>query len=235
MKHNTRWKFPLIGLLFLGALGSSEAQPYLDLQSNHMVVAGGVLKIPGGQITVKSGATMTLHGPSTTIADLLRINAGGLVRGSGILMADVLNYGLLAADVGPGTSLILTGTVTNHGTIRASRGSALVANTAPFNNLGTLDLLTGVEALPALMANSGIIYLLSSAPPLGLTIDGGDSHLSLSAPAGHSYQFQASPDLAAGSWFNLGAPQSGNDGLLTTVHPGSFSFGRFFYRYTIAD
>ena len=235
MKHISHWKSLVGGLLILGSLDSAEAQPHLILQSNHMVVAGGYIKIPGGQITVESGATMTLREPSTTMAASVQIDAGGFVHGCGVLLADVINYGLLAADCGTGTSLTLLGSVTNHGTARASHDSALISSSAPFTNHGTLDFLTGVETLPAMLVNNGTIYQLSTAPAVGMTFEGADVSLTLTVPDGHSYQFQASPDLAADNWINIGSPQVGNNGTLTSTHPNGGTFDRFFYRYIIAD
>lgn len=235
MKHIAYWKSLFVGPFFLATLSSSKAQPHLILQSNHMVVAGGYLNVPGGQIRVQSGATMTLHESSTTVADSVQIDAGGFVHGCGTLMADVLNYGLLAADCGTGTGLTLIGNVTNHRTIRASHDSALIANSGAFTNHGTLDLLTGVSSLPSMLINDGLIYTATSPPVPDFSFEDDDVALVLSAPSGHSYQLQGRFDLTSGIWDDIGAAQMGNDGSLIFVHTDGRTFDRYFYRYQITD
>lgn len=230
------WKHGFIGGLVLGALIiSATAQPQLVVQSNHLVITGGVLNVPDGVITVKSGATLTMHQPATVVTGTLQIDTTGLVQGCGTLMAAVLNHGMLVANCGADSSLTITGSITNHGTIRASHGSALIANEAPFLNDGTLDLLTGVNALPAMLTNNGLIQTIGLLSSANMTFDGTDVSLRLNAPAGHTYQLQARADLTTGDWLNIGTPQSGNNGTLLFTHPDGATFARYFYRYVVGD
>lgn len=226
-------KSVFIAVLLALVAGSAQAQKSLVIQSDHLVVSGGFMKVPAGKITVKSGATLSLHEPSITLGGLLQIHADGTVRGCGTLLIDVLNYGLIAANCGTGTTLTLGGAVTNHGTVRASHGSALDA--ASFVNHGTLDLMTGVNSLPDLLSGNGLVYTADSPPRAQILLTGDDVMINLPAPSGHTYQLQTCPDLNPENWFNFGPPQAGSDGVLFFIHTGGALLERHFYRCVITD
>lgn len=232
---NARSIVLLLAFLFPGISPPVLAEPYVVLEENNLVLADGFLSVPGGQIIVRDGAVLSLSQPATLGAELLLIQAGGLVQGCGLIQAPVVNQGELVSNCGPEGDLELGGEVTNEATVRASHQSRLTATVGIFLNLGLLDLLTGAEQLPAQLENAGSIYTPSWMPETRIECGPANVILTLLTLAPHRYQLQGRADLAGGAWEDIGEPITGTGGVESFIHPGGGLAGGYFYRYTITD
>ncbi|MCX6873858.1 MAG: autotransporter-associated beta strand repeat-containing protein [Verrucomicrobia bacterium] len=200
----------------------------LTLTGNHSFSGGttvhvGTLDLSGSLtdtgvngVQVMPGATLHLSGG--TLRANLHIWPGAFLTGFGTIVGNVINDGTLAAEAGG--ILVITGEVTNNGTNRISNSTELHINGSFVNN-GVLDVITGSVRLPAAFINNGVILDSSSVRVQELTKTGTTVRLTIRSVAGHVYQLQHNPQLAAGSWTPVGSTQDGTGEVLTFTDGGA--------------
>jgi autotransporter-associated beta strand protein len=188
-------------------------------------IAGSVTS--GAAVSVASGATLALAG-GTLSSDALHIATGATLSGNGTINGDLNNSGIITCTTG---ALTVTGDVVNEGTMRLTGGASLNA-TGAFVNNGVLDLLTGVDALPANLENNGVVIVNADRRILSMAKAGSTFTCTAQGYAGHTYQLQRA-DSPAGLWANVGAAQSGNGSVLTLTDAGGATGPQRFYRVLV--
>ena len=232
----------------------------LDLHGNHastgeISVAGKLDLGKGGELTTPSleiRATGGLAGSGVVHGRVIH-NGGGIgVAGESVMFTGaVTNNGMIKPESGAalhfggifinngtfstGTRclLVFSGDISNNGVYRLT-GDVSPSFGGAFINNGTLDLGAGLLALPDNLVNNGLVLDSSEVQTHSFTVEGNTVHLTILAGGGRVYQLQYSPSLAAGSWENLGAPQTGAPGmLLSFIAKSELPSPRGFYRIRV--
>jgi len=198
-------------------------------------VNAGILSLAGnllsaGPVYVASGADLTLAGAIIT-SGTLQVLTGGTLNGSGVVNGPVINYGTVTSS-GSGHTLAFSGNVVNDGTFILTAGASL-QGTGSFVNNGLLDVMTGAQVLPANLVNNGIVLDASAVKLKAASYTAGIFSVSIQSYSGHTYQFQYSPTLNAGSWTSLGAPASGTGAILSFTDLPGASVKAGFYRVLV--
>jgi hypothetical protein len=218
-------------LLILFSAGTVQGD--LVVTGGHLVVSAGVVR-EQTETTVQSGATLNLASGSELISPVVNILSNGTLRGCGTVTGSVSNEGLILADCGTGSTLILSSAVTNtaSGVIRAENDSGLELQ-GTVENDGVLDLIFSPSSPPAGITGTGTTVTAATLPAISL--DPGTGSLTLPAFAGHSYQIQYTDDLAADPvvWINHGAPITVNSAEEETVSVPLPATGTRMFRYVM--
>lgn len=199
-------------------------------------VNSGVLRVSGaisgtGLIEVASGAVLELVGGTLT-ARTVRVLAGGLLKGSGTIVNELVNDG--GVGTADGGTLFIGSRLTNNGWIRMTGGSSLTTADSLFNH-GSLDIITGVLGAPEKLVNDGIVVdseamAVNSISKCGCTVTA-----TICSHTGHTYQFQYSATLQSASWENTAPPQEGVTGNVLEFSTDAGASGeRGFYRIRVS-
>lgn len=212
--------------------GSGQWAGGTTVEEGTMVLAGAF--VCAGASRVASGAVLTLQQGSFT-TDALQLDEGASLTGNGTIVGDLTNDGTVSCQ--QGGTIRITGDVVNNGIMTVGSGTAMIVD-GSFVNHGVLDLLTGVDALPANFVNDGIVIDSSSLRMGSIVKSGNQVTFTIPTHSGHNYQLQRSISLQAGTWFNVGAAQSGltqADGSPTfrSFVDNAATLPKFFYRVTI--
>jgi autotransporter-associated beta strand protein/probable HAF family extracellular repeat protein len=200
----------------------------LTVTGNHSYSGGttvraGILDLSGsitdtGSTGVQAMPGATLHLSGGTLCANLHIWPGAFLTGSGTIVGNVLNDGTITVEAGG--VLVITGEVINNGTKRITNHTTLQISGSFVNN-GVLDIITGAVRLPAAFTNNGVILDSSSVRVQELTKTDTTVRLTIRSAAGHVYQLQHNPQLAAGSWVPVGPTQDGTGDVLTFTDGGA--------------
>jgi len=167
----------------------------------------------------------------------LLIESGGMLSGCGIINANIVNMGVILADCGGGTFLIVNGDLTNDGTVTITNGTELqVSGTLLNNPAGTLDTRGG-SMTAGTFTNNGI-YLFDGSGFTGdlelvsFGIVGLDFEVTANTLSTKTYVMEFSTDLEPTGWVVVGFPQAGTDGplLFTHINGATAPGGKAFYR-----
>ena len=214
-----------------GTLTLSGALTYsgtTQVDAGVLCVAGSLLS--SGPLNILNGAVLNLAAGIVS-SGTVQILAGGTLNGSGIVNAPVINNGT-AASSGSGQTLAFNGSVVNNGTFIFTGGASLQA-AGKFVNNGLLDVMTGVQTLPAGLLNNGIVLDASAVKVNSTSYASGTFTVSIQSYAGHTYQLQFSLNPGSGTWINLGPPASGTGGLLSFPDSPGSSESAGFYRVLV--
>jgi rhamnogalacturonan endolyase len=225
------------GLLFtattpqIGALGGSGS---LTLPSGGVTVGGngasttlsGALSGAGG-LTKAGTGTMILTG-SNTYTGATKVT-GGILEVSGAIAGSasvsVSSGAVLYLD---GGTLSVSGSITNSGTVKLS-GNATISLSSTFTNNGVLDLIDGLQNLPAGFVNNGTVLNANSVQVKQVGLNGSGFSLTIEGYAEHTYQLQNATSLVAPiSWTNVGAAQTGTGGALIFSDAGANGTNGFY-------
>ena len=200
---------------------------------NGVVGGGGTF---AGAVTVNNGGTFSA---AATVNGPLSVNAGGLVAlSSGVLTVNgrVMNNGTIRLDHGAALAVGNAAATTNavKGSTRAGRVAASSADGgATFVNNGTLDIMTGDFSAPAGFTNNGVVLDSRVVQVKSVSKNGGAVTVAIDSYSGHTYQLQCSDSLDGGTFTNLGATQSGADGVALTFQDANPSANQGFYRVQV--
>jgi autotransporter-associated beta strand protein len=182
--------------------GTSSFGGDLLLQAGSVLVSGSINS--GGSFEAQSATTLQLSaGTITTSA--VQIDAGATMTGCGTINGSLSNQGTVLINCSNG--LTVHGNVENNGTMRLIDGSALSVS-GQFTNTGLLDLMTGAQSLPANFINTGIVLDSSLVRVQTAVLSAGGFTVTILGYAGHGYQLQSTPSLAAPAWQAIGSVQS---------------------------
>jgi autotransporter-associated beta strand protein len=192
----------------------------------------GIISSAGG-FTKAGAGTMILSGPDTY--------TGATTVTGGILEITGTETGSKSATVSSGATLYIaggklsiSGAITNNGLIKLS-GSATLTSTGTFTNNGVLDLIDGLQTLPANFTNDGTVLTNSSVQPQQVTMSGSTFSLTIQGYAEHTYQLQSTLSLVAPvTWTNVGAAQVGTGAPLTFTDSGGATGTQGFYQITVS-
>jgi len=120
------------------------------------------------------------------------------------------------------TNLVFSGTVTNHGSLRALNGTTLKVQGLTVNN-GGIDIIEGTTNFLGGFINNGIVLTPADVRISAAGVSGNDIVVKLPSFTSHTFQLQRRDSLATGSWTNLGATQAGTGGILTFTDTGSMT------------
>ncbi|MBS0656789.1 MAG: autotransporter-associated beta strand repeat-containing protein [Verrucomicrobia bacterium] len=197
------WTYVDAGTLALGASATAGVGP--------IAVASGatfdVTALGAAGFTLASGRTLTNDG---TIQGVLAVSGSFLGNGS-IQGGLVVNTGATVERTSG--SLAVTGTITNHGTLRIRNGAVLDASgVTSIVNHGVIDLITAGPAtsFPALaISGSGLFLAPGGVSVKTATRVGNTVTVRVDGFVSHTYQLQRSTSLATDTFTNVGAPQAG--------------------------
>jgi autotransporter-associated beta strand protein/probable HAF family extracellular repeat protein len=186
-------------------------------------LSGSITDTGGTGVQVMPGATLHLSGG--TLCANLHIWPGASLTGFGTIVGNVLNDGTTTVETGG--ALVITGDVINNGTKQVTNYTALQISGSFVNN-GVLDIITGSVRLPAAFTNNGVILDSSSVRVHELSKADTTVRLTIRSVAGHTYQLQHNPQLAAGAWTPVGPTQDGTGDVLTFTDDGASGPGGFY-------
>jgi hypothetical protein len=110
-----------------------------------------------------------------------------------------------------------------------------MTSTGTFTNNGVLDLINGLQTLPANFVNDGTVLNASSVQAQGLTMSGSSFTLTIVGYAQHTYQLQRTTSLTAPvTWTNVGAAQTGTGSPLTFSDSGGATGTQGFYQILVS-
>jgi autotransporter-associated beta strand protein len=208
-----------------------------SIHSGTTSVSGGTLALTGSitnnsSAEIANTATLNLNSGTLTMSTV-HIASGGTLTGCGTINASLVNDGTIASGCGSPGKLVVNGNITNNGFMQFTAGTGL-QNTGTFTNNGTLDLITGVQSLPANFVNNGTVFDSSSVKISQITSVGADIRIFINSVPGHSYQLQRRTSLTTGTWTNVGSPLPGNGSILTLAEVGGASGSQGFYRVLVS-
>jgi len=188
------------------------------LRSASTAVANGLPFVVGDGV---NAATLQVPGGIHTFSNGLIISSNAILQGCGTFSGDVIVQpgGTVLSDC---TNLVFSGTVTNHGTLRALNGSTLRAQGLIVNQ-GVIDIIEGTTNFLGGFINNGIVLTPANLRISGVSITGYDVAVKLPSFSGHTFQLQRRDLLTIGSWADLGAAQTGTGGILTFTNTGSLT------------
>lgn len=207
----------------------------LIIHDTGRLIVNSELTVTGGDVLIKNGGVMEVNTGSTTTATNLEIQFGGLLTGCGTIIANVINDGMIVAECGPGTFLVIDGNLTigATGTTEISSGTELQVSGDLVNN-GLLDTRGGSLTAGGFTNNGTYLFDGSGfSTDIDLTffgIVGNDFKVTASTLSGKSYVLEVSTTLEPNSWTLVGFPQSGTDGPLDFIHLGGGTATKAFYR-----
>lgn len=230
---------------------------YLDGSRGTTVNSGGQLSAASGS-SIELGGLLTNNGTQT---GTLNVNLGGFVAGYGKFgtvnlaggstfnAAGTINGSLMVAKgatvdlSGVGNDLLVSGALTNNGTMRFERGATLTVSSGSGNfvNNGTIDVITGGFSAPAGFTNNGVVIDSSVVRVKEVTRNAANGAVSVSIDGypGHTYQLQKSDSLDGASFANVpGVPAqsrpASNTGVTTLAFTDSNAApGQGFYRVQV--
>ena len=102
-------------------------------------------------------------------------------------------------------------------------------------NNGTIDLINaGMTNFYGAFINNSVVLDSNSVAVADSSFSGNDVVVTIQSVAGHTYQLQVRDSIEAGVWSDIGAPQSGNDSLLTFIDSGgATNVPARFYRFRL--
>lgn len=177
------------------------------------------LHVTGGWLEVANGLTVGGDGGTGKLTV-----TGGEIRGN----VTIDSGGLLEGNTG---NFTVTGNLTNHGTVRFTKGASLNV-TGSFVNHGLLDIMTGSQTLPAGFVNLGTVLDSSAVRATSAARTGTTFTVTVQGYSGHAYQLQRSESLS-GNWQTIGASQYGADAPLTFTD-SSATPASGFYRISVS-
>jgi len=210
------------GNLLLGAGSALWLGAFEITQGETILSAGGQLTVTAGVAT--NGTGQVYDGHLTIWPGAVLSNQGGAVS-----CASLTNLGVCECLSG---SLIITGNVTNGGTLRLL-GNAQLRIGGAFSNSGVLDIMTWSGTLPPGFVNTGVLLDRTAIKVASCAVTGGDFTLTIMGYTGHSYQLQTSSALNPATWADLGPPQAGAGQILGFTHTNAVSAGQGFYRVAV--
>jgi len=223
----------LLGVV-LGFTVSAATHSYAEVKvsAGHLVVSEGHL-VATGTVDVASGATVSVPEGANLHANLLQIRSDGLVTACGSLLTAVFNEGELISNCNTGSTLTISGEVTNWGAFRILGDTVLDMGSNTFTNHGLLDLMTSQGPAPSGLVDLGTTYTAAAPPSVQIGMNGTSHRIEVFAPSGRSYQLEVSETLEPNSWIPVGAPQNGADAkLIVEMTPGGQE-SRLFYRFQV--
>ena len=197
--------------------------------------ATGVVNFNGGQLNTAgtsvtngqqfvvgdgaTGANLHLLGGVHSFANGLRIRNASTLTGCGTVNGTVVvdPGGTVFVDCG---KLTFTGTVTNNYAMAANNYSVLESSGTLVNNGAILLYNGGTTNFHGTFINNGVISNAGWVAVSENSRSGDDEIIRTPSVLGFRYQLQASPSLVTPVWANIGASQSGTDGVLTFTDPG---------------
>jgi len=223
----------LLGVV-LGFTVSAATHSYAEVKvsAGHLVVSEGHL-VATGTVDVASGATVSVPEGANLHANLLQIRSDGLVMACGSLLTAVFNEGEWIADCNTGSTLTISGEVTNWGAFRILGDTVLDMGSETFTNHGLLDLMTSSGPAPSGLVDFGTTFTAETPPPVEIGMNGSSLRMEFFAPSGRRYQLEVSHTLEPDSWMSVGAPQDGTDANLAIEVAPSAQEIRSFYRFRV--
>ncbi|MBS0659731.1 MAG: hypothetical protein JSR82_15935 [Verrucomicrobia bacterium] len=197
----------------------------LRFEARNFTTAGAFLN--SGRLELANGSVFTVPNGAQ-----LTNTSTGVLTGQGTIASSLFNAGRVEAR-GAGTTLVLTGEVTNNGLFVAAAGGTINAVNTTFVNNGVLDRSTGTILLPAGFIDNGVTVDSSQVRIRSAVKTGNTVTLSVDSFSGHSYQLKRSLDLAGDVFVNLGAPQPGSTGSQLIFTDNNASGAKGFYRVVV--
>jgi autotransporter-associated beta strand protein len=231
------------GLLFgtttpqIGALGGpgNVTLPSVGLTAGGngaSTIYSGVLSGAGG-FTKAGAGTMILSGDdsytgATSVTGGVLEITGSVTKTAG---ASVSSGAVLYL---AGGTLNVAGSITNNGMVKLS-GSTTLTYTGTFTNNGVLDLINGLQSLPANFINNGTVLGASSVQVQQVAMSGSNNFaLTIQGYPQHTYQLQRASSLTAPiTWTNVGMAQSGS-GVPLMLSDTSATGANGFYRIMVS-
>lgn len=218
--------------------GSSLLLLYGDVDyTGRTIINGGGIQLhtpltTTRHVTVHSGSMLLSGRPLGHAGTITTIGPQGRLAEPGTVHGSVNNAGLVEVG-GMNSFLLFTGTVTNTGLMRFTRGAKLISS-GTFINRGIIDVISGEFIPPPGFVNEGIILDRHSVRISAIRKTGHDVRISIESLTGHSYQLERLPSLNGTGAVRLPLVQEGSTG--TTLHfddtpPAGAS--RMFYRVLV--
>jgi hypothetical protein len=205
---------------------------------------------PSGGLTKNGAGTLTLTGNSTytgltnvnagtlqldgSVAGNLTVQSGGRLIGSGTIQGNltVASGGIVHLT---DSTFTVNGSITNNGLIILSNGAHFTGTSPSFVNNGTLDIINaGTFTPPPGFENNGVILDASAARVASVSKFDNTVTVTIDSHTGHTYQLQYSPTLTAGTFTNIGAPQTGSTGTTLVFTDPAATGSSGFYRVVVA-
>ncbi len=214
--------------------GASTYAGTTTISGGTLVLAGSITNTSTAEIA--PAATLNLSGGTLSMASV-HIALGGTLAGCGTLNAALVNDGIVTSSCGIPGGLTVSGNITNNGSMQFTAGTGFQSS-GTFTNNGILDLLTGFQSLPSNFINNGIVIDSSTLGMCSASKSANVVTVKVPTHSGHSYQMQRSASMSAGSWVNVGTPQTGlttATGAPTdrTFTDSSASDPKCFYRFVV--
>ncbi len=232
-------KYPVSSLapgLLLLASAAGIAGITVDGGAGITMNPGTSITITGGNLEIRDQSAVEIPSGAALAAVQVAIAPGGTLTNCGEIQAEIVNAGEVLAPCGAGVTSVFAGDVANSGVFRVSHGTAL-AVTGSFTNSGLLDLITAQQdGPPPVFINTGSLIEAKDLRVLEILAKPLETELRIHGVAAHTYQLQATPDLANPAWSDIGPPLLGGNAELLLTHPGGLSsFSRYFYRVEVGD
>jgi autotransporter-associated beta strand protein len=207
--------------------GNSAWNGSTTVESGTLIISGSV---SSSTVNIQSGAQLTLSNGNVT-ADAVNVSGNATLNGSGSIVGDLNNDGTITSSSG---TLNVTGSVVNNGTMRFTNGSGITTSGVnTFVNNGLLDLLTGLQSLPANFENNGTVLDSKDLRVASVSKNGSNFSLTILGYTGHNYQLQRNTSLTGGTWVNVGSAQAGSEGTALSFSDSSASGAKGFYRLQV--
>ena len=198
-----------------GALTIRNASNY----TGPTAVTAGVLNFAGSLsnsniVEIATAAKLNLMNGRFSVKNV-HIAPGASMSGYGAIAGALLNEGTVQ---GSGGTLAITGSAVNNNVMSFPSGAVLAASGRFVNNC-VLYLRAGVQRVPAVFVNNGVVLDTASTPVTKVAKTGAALRLTYNSQSGAHYQLQRSDSFAPGLWHNIGAVQTGTGALLTIADP----------------
>ena len=132
------------------------------------------------------------------------------------------------------STFTVNGSITNNGLIILSNGAHFTGTSPSFVNNGTLDIINvGTFTPPPGFENNGVILDASAARVASVSKLDNTVTVTIDSHTGHTYQLQYSPTLTAGTFTNIGAPQTGSTGATLVFTDPAATGSSGFYRVVV--
>ena len=186
--------------------------------------SGGTAVTNSQQFVVGNGtnsATFHLLGGVHSFTDGLCIRTNSFLIGCGTINGSVLvdTGGTVLADCG--STLTLTGSVTNNGLLVVNNASVLESSGTLVNNGKILLFNGGMTNFHGTFVNNGSVLNAGTVLISNVRRSGNDVLIQIPSVTGFTYRLRLTQSLQPQAWSDSGAAQPGNGGVLTFTDPGA--------------